>query len=189
MRRAATTPRSITCGAFGGGYLNAATLPSLTAAGMGVMVERVEGLSTPVEWQRAYQEIKDFEAQLVGFGTIVIKFWLHISGGAAAPLPGSPGGAEQGMEVDRRGLAQPEMGPVRRAVEEMLIRTTTAQAPWTIIPANDKYFARGRCSRWRSALPANCTWTSRPTHWCHCRWGQRHAHPGMGKGGGTAVRD
>ena len=42
------------------------------------MVERVEGLS-PVEWRRAYQEIKDFEAQLVGFGTIVIKFWLHIS--------------------------------------------------------------------------------------------------------------
>ena len=67
-----------------------------------VMVERVEGFCTEVEWRRAYQEIRDFEAQLVGFGAIVMKFWLHVSKTRAAPaLRGAGGPAPQGLETDR----------------------------------------------------------------------------------------
>ena len=44
-----------------------------------VMVERVEGFCTEEEWRRAYREIVQFEQQLVGYGTILFKFWMHIS--------------------------------------------------------------------------------------------------------------
>ncbi len=44
-----------------------------------VMVERIEGFCTTEEWQRAYREIRDFERQLAGFGTIMFKFWMHLS--------------------------------------------------------------------------------------------------------------
>ena len=43
-----------------------------------VLVERVEGLCTRAEWQRAYREINEFERQLANFGTVLVKFWLHI---------------------------------------------------------------------------------------------------------------
>jgi polyphosphate kinase 2 (PPK2 family) len=109
-----------------------------------VMVERVEGLSTPVEWQRAYREIKDFEAQLVGFGTIVIKFWLHISKEEQLrrfqDRQTEPNKAWKLTDEDWRN--REKWDQYEAAVEEMLIRTTTATAPWTITPANDKYFAR-----------------------------------------------
>jgi polyphosphate kinase 2 (PPK2 family) len=109
-----------------------------------VMVERVEGFCQPAEWQRAYQEIKDFEAQLVGFGTIVIKFWLHVSKDEQLrrfqERESAPQKAWKLTEEDWRN--REKWDQYEAAVEEMLIRTTTAQAPWTIIPANDKYFAR-----------------------------------------------
>ncbi len=109
-----------------------------------VMVERVEGLSRPAEWQRAYQEIKDFEAQLVGFGTIVIKFWMHISKEEQLhrfeKRQSRPQKAWKLTEEDWRNREKWE--EYRAAVEEMLIQTTTAQAPWTIVAGNDKRFAR-----------------------------------------------
>jgi polyphosphate kinase 2 (PPK2 family) len=43
-----------------------------------VLVERVEGLCSNEEWQRAYREINEMEAHLSDYGTVVIKFWLHI---------------------------------------------------------------------------------------------------------------
>ncbi|MBK8048174.1 MAG: hypothetical protein IPK16_14240 [Anaerolineales bacterium] len=109
-----------------------------------VLVERVEGFATEVEWRRAYQEIKDFEAQLVGFGTIVIKFWVHISQEEQLhrfeDREKRPNKAWKLTDEDWRNRGKWE--DYEAAVEEMLIRTTTAQAPWTVVPANDKYFAR-----------------------------------------------
>ncbi len=43
------------------------------------MVERIEGFCTEAEWRRAFQEIREFEQQLASFGTVILKFWLHIS--------------------------------------------------------------------------------------------------------------
>lgn len=109
-----------------------------------VMVERVEGFCTEAEWRRAYQEIKDFEAQLVGFGTIVLKFWMHISKDEQLrrfeDRKDRPHKAWKLTDEDWRNRAKWDQ--YEAAVEEMLIRTTTAQAPWTIVAANDKNFAR-----------------------------------------------
>ena len=109
-----------------------------------VMVERVEGFARAEEWQRAYQEIKDFEAQLAGLGAIVLKFWLHISKEEQLrrfeDRQARPQKAWKLTEEDWRN--REKWDQYEAAVEEMLIRTTTTQAPWTIIAANDKYFAR-----------------------------------------------
>jgi polyphosphate kinase 2 (PPK2 family) len=109
-----------------------------------VMVERIEGFCTPAEWQRAYQEINDFERQLTDFGTILFKFWMHISKDEQLRR------FEARKEETRKQWKLTEEDWRNRdkwdvyeaAVEDMLIKTTTAAAPWTIIPANDKYFAR-----------------------------------------------
>ena len=44
-----------------------------------VLVERVEGFAAEAEWRRAYDEINEFELQLVSHGTALVKFWLHLS--------------------------------------------------------------------------------------------------------------
>ncbi len=109
-----------------------------------VMVERVEGFCTEAEWQRAYEEIRDFEAQLVGFGTIVIKFWLQVSKDEQKrrfeDRKNRPNKAWKLTDEDWRN--RDKWDQYEAAVEEMLIKTTTAQAPWTIVAGNDKYFAR-----------------------------------------------
>ncbi len=111
-----------------------------------VLVERVEGFAQTDEWQRAYQEIKDFERQLVDFGVIMFKFWLHISPeeqlARFQAREHTPYKSWKLTDEDWRNRARWE--PYERAVEEMLIKTTTSAAPWTIIPANDKYVARIR---------------------------------------------
>jgi polyphosphate kinase 2 (PPK2 family) len=109
-----------------------------------VMVERVEGFCKPDEWKRAFQEINEFESQLVSFGTVLVKFWIHITK------------EEQLRRFEERG-ANPfknykltdedwrnreKWDQYLEAVEEMLLRTSTHYAPWTVIEGNDKYFAR-----------------------------------------------
>ena len=81
-----------------------------------VLVERIEGLCAPEDWQRAYAEINAFEEQLTDFGVIVVKFWLMISPrGAVSPLQEPRGDALQAVQADGGGLAQPrEVGCVHR---------------------------------------------------------------------------
>ena len=81
-----------------------------------VLVERVEGFASEDAWKRAFKEINSFERQLRDFGTIMAKFWIHVSQRrAASPLRGAPGQRVQGLEAHRRGLAQPpEMAALRR---------------------------------------------------------------------------
>lgn len=109
-----------------------------------VLVERVEGFCAPAEWDRAYGEINDLEAQLVRHGTVLLKFWLQI-----------------GPEEQLRRFRQRETDPQKHwkltdedwrnrekwnlyvgAVEEMLARTDLPSAPWTVVEANCKRFAR-----------------------------------------------
>lgn len=114
-----------------------------------VMVERVEGFCSEAEWMRAYREINQFERQLVDFGTILFKFWLHISkdeqirrfeARAATPYK-----AWKLTDEDWRNRARWDL--YEAAVEEMLLRTSTLTAPWTIVEGTDKYWARVKVLR------------------------------------------
>jgi polyphosphate kinase 2 (PPK2 family) len=109
-----------------------------------VLVERIEGFCSEADWMRAYAEINDFEEQLAGNGAIVVKFWLQIS-----------------KEEQLRRFKEREQTRFKQfkitaedwrnrekwdayqvAVSDMIERTGTAHAPWTLIEANDKYWAR-----------------------------------------------
>jgi polyphosphate kinase 2 (PPK2 family) len=109
-----------------------------------VLVERVEGYASDEEWRRAYGEITEIERSLAAQGTILIKFWLHISD------------EEQLRRFERR-----QRKPLKRwkltdedwrnrekrpayeeAVEEMFDRTDHEDGPWTIVPGDSKRFAR-----------------------------------------------
>lgn len=109
-----------------------------------VLVERVEGFARPDEWERAYDEINDFESQLLEHGIRLCKFWLHIDRDEQLrrfrAREGTPYKKHKITEYDYRNREQWE--PYVAAVNEMIARTSTRQAPWTLVPANDKRWAR-----------------------------------------------
>lgn len=109
-----------------------------------VLVERVEGFASDADWLRAYAEINDFEEQLANYGIVLVKFWLSI---------------DQETQLER--FKERESIPFKRfkiteedwrnrdkwdqyvdAVGDMVDRTSTEIAPWTLIEANDKRYAR-----------------------------------------------
>jgi polyphosphate:AMP phosphotransferase len=109
-----------------------------------VLVERVEGFASESEWRRAYAEINDFEGQLVEHGIVLVKLWLHVT-----------------KDEQLRRFKERERVHYKRwkitaedwrnrekwdayeaAVNEMVERTSTRIAPWTLVEANEKYFAR-----------------------------------------------
>ena len=109
-----------------------------------VLVERVEKLTPPAKWRRAYAEINDFEEQLAASGALVLKFWLAIT-----------------ADVQLARFREREKSPFKNfkitpddwrnrdkwdayaaAANEMLARTDTAHAPWHLVSANDKRYAR-----------------------------------------------
>ena len=114
-----------------------------------VLVERVEGFCTEAEWRRAYREINEFERQLTDFGTVLVKFWLQISQ------------EEQLRRFKEREVTaykewkitqddwrnREKWNRYRVAVIEMLQRTSTASAPWTILEAECKHYARVKALR------------------------------------------
>lgn len=124
-----------------------------------VLVERVEGLARPDEWQRAYDEIIDFENQLLEQGTVLVKFWLHID--ADEQLERFAAREQTAFKKYRIG-ADDYRNRARRAdylpaVNEMIARTGTKSAPWRLIPANDKRYARVAVLRAvRDALRTAC---------------------------------
>lgn len=109
-----------------------------------VMVERIEGFCTKEEWQRAYKEINDMEKDLTDAGAIVLKFWMQIDKDEQArrfqARQDDPDKRWKITEEDWRNREKWEQ--YEEAVNEMLIRTSTAYAPWTVVEGNDKYFAR-----------------------------------------------
>src|SRR5437764_8277380 len=109
-----------------------------------VLVERVEGFASVEQWQRAYREILEFEQTLAAEGMVLVKFWLHLSD------------AEQLKRFDSR-----ERDPLRRwkltaedwrnrgkrdayakAIEQMIAETDHTDAPWTLVEAENKRWAR-----------------------------------------------
>lgn len=109
-----------------------------------VLVERVEGLATEDEWQRAYGEINDFERQLADFGMIVQKFWLQISPDEQLDRfrerHETPYKQYKLTPEDWRNRAR--WDSYQAAACDMIARTSTADAPWTLVEAEDKRFAR-----------------------------------------------
>jgi polyphosphate:AMP phosphotransferase len=109
-----------------------------------VLVERVESLTPQPVWRRAYQEINEMEAHLVHHGAIVLKFWLHIdpdeqlrrfTDRQQSPL-------KQYKITDEDWRNREKWSDYEKAVDEMLARTHTPNAPWVVVEANNKKYAR-----------------------------------------------
>ena len=109
-----------------------------------VMVERIEGFAKPHEWQRAYDEIKDMESQWAESGIAIAKFWLQIDQEEQyrrfQEREANPNKQWKITEEDWRN--RKKWSQYEEAVNEMLVRTDTSYAPWTIVEGNDKYHAR-----------------------------------------------
>ena len=109
-----------------------------------VLVERVEGFATPAEWQRAYDEINDFESQMIERGYYVAKFWLHISQeeqlARFQAREETPYKKHKITDEDYRN--RDKWDDYVTAIDQMVLRTTSIGAQWHVVPANDKYYAR-----------------------------------------------
>ena len=109
-----------------------------------VMVERVEGFATEEEWKRAFREINEFERQLTDHGMILVKLWFHISEDeqlrrfeARKTTP-----HKRWKLTDEDWRNREKWGPYEKAVSDMLLKTSTLTAPWTVVEGNDKLWAR-----------------------------------------------
>jgi polyphosphate kinase 2 (PPK2 family) len=109
-----------------------------------VLVERVDGLASREQWLRAYDEIINFERSLAEEGTIIVKFWLHISEAeqlkrfeqrAADPL-------KAWKLTDDDWANREKRAEYEQAVEDMIGRTDMPRAPWRLIAAESKRYAR-----------------------------------------------
>ena len=109
-----------------------------------VLVERVEGYCSEFDWRRAYEEINQFEEQLVDDDTVVCKFWLQVS--KAEQLKRFK--AREKTPFKRFKITpddwrnRTKWSAYEQAVADMVDRTSTELAPWTLVEADDKYFAR-----------------------------------------------
>ena len=109
-----------------------------------VMVERIEGFCSEEAWQRAYEEINHFEQELTERGAILLKFWLHISPEEQLrrfnERQSTP---EKQWKITDEDWRNREKWPAyEKAVDEMLRRTHRDGAPWIVVEAENKKFAR-----------------------------------------------
>jgi polyphosphate kinase 2 (PPK2 family) len=109
-----------------------------------VLVERVEGFCTEEAWRRAYREINSFERQLVEFGAILLKFWIHISREEQLQrFEERERIAYKSWKLTQEDWRNRDKWPAyQEAVEDMLLKTSTVTAPWTVVEGNDKLWAR-----------------------------------------------
>ena len=128
-----------------------------------VLVERVEGFCSEADWLRAYGEINDFEHELIDAGVIVVKFWLQIS--QAEQLKRFKEREKVAFkrfkitEEDWRN--REKWHDYQQAICDMVERTSTGDAPWALVEANDKNYARVKilrtlCQRLEAALLTPC---------------------------------
>jgi polyphosphate kinase 2 (PPK2 family) len=109
-----------------------------------VLVERVEGFASVAQWRRGYREINEFERLLIDDGAVIVKLYLHIT-------------KEEQLDRFKRREADPlkhwkitdedwrnrrKWGEHNQAAEEMFDQTSTTIAPWTVVEANYKWYAR-----------------------------------------------
>lgn len=109
-----------------------------------VLVERIENFCSEKEWNRAYNEINEMERHISDYGAVIVKFWLEIDQD------------EQLRRFKLREVTDHKKWKItdedwrnrerwqmyKEAVDEMLVRTSTSYAPWTVVESNSKYFAR-----------------------------------------------
>ena len=109
-----------------------------------VLVERVEGFATEEQWRRAYDEINDFERTLADEGSILVKLWLHTS--SEEQLKRFEARAKDPLKswklTDEDWRNREKRPQYEAAVEEMLERTDRENAPWRVVAAESKRFAR-----------------------------------------------
>ena len=109
-----------------------------------VLVERIDELTPEHIWQRAYREINEMEQHLVGHGTVILKFWLHIDKDEQLrrfeDRQNDPLKQHKITEDDWHNREKWDL--YEAAVDEMLFRTHTSHAPWIIVESNCKKYAR-----------------------------------------------
>ena len=109
-----------------------------------VMVERIEGFCTEAQWRRAYEEMNLFEQDLLRSGAIIRKFWLHINSDEQLQrfIARRDDPQKQWKITDEDWRNRAKWDEYARAADEMLQRTHTPGAPWVVVPAGDKRYAR-----------------------------------------------
>ena len=109
-----------------------------------VMVERLEGFCSENDWQRAYNEINEFEKELSDWGAVIIKFWVQIDKDTQLERftlrQNTPEKLWKITDEDWRNREKWDL--YEGAVNEMLQKTNTSYAPWYILESNDKKYAR-----------------------------------------------
>lgn len=109
-----------------------------------VMVERLEGFCSENDWQRAYNEMNEFEKELSDWGAVIIKFWVQIDRDTQLERftlrQNTPEKQWKITEEDWRNREKWDL--YEDAVNEMLQKTSTAFAPWHVLESNDKKYAR-----------------------------------------------
>jgi polyphosphate:AMP phosphotransferase len=114
-----------------------------------VLVERIEGYCSEAEWRRAYHEINEFERSLHHHGAVLVKLWLHVSKATQlARFRERERLAEKRYKITADDWRNREKwDQYRAAVHDMITQTSTTWAPWTIVEADDKAWARVRALR------------------------------------------
>jgi polyphosphate kinase 2 (PPK2 family) len=109
-----------------------------------VLVERVEGYCSEADWMRAYGEINEFEEQIVDAGAILVKFWLHISQKEQLKrFKAREKTRFKRFKITPDDWRNREKWPAyEQAVCDMIDRTSTGHAPWILVEAEDKRYAR-----------------------------------------------
>jgi polyphosphate kinase 2 (PPK2 family) len=109
-----------------------------------VLVERVEGLASAEAWGRAYEEIRDYERMLTAEGMVLVKLWLHMSD--AEQLERFEARAKDPLKAwkltDEDWRNREKRPDYERAIEDMVAETSTDFAPWTLVEAESKRYAR-----------------------------------------------
>ena len=114
-----------------------------------VMVERLEGFCSENDWQRAYNEINEFEKELDDWGAVIVKFWVHIDKETQLSRftyrQNTP--EKQWKITDEDWRNREKWSMYEEAVNEMIQKTSTEFAPWHILESNDKHYARLKALR------------------------------------------
>ena len=108
------------------------------------MYKRQEGFCTEADWLRAYTEINDFEGAMLRHGTVVVKFWLSVSKEEQFRRfkLREKVSFKRFKITDEDWRNRKKWDPYETAVCDMVDRTSTTSAPWTLVEANNKYHAR-----------------------------------------------
>ena len=114
-----------------------------------VLVERVEGFASPAQWSRAYEEINEFERDMVEWGAILLKFWVDVSPETQLErFEAREANPEKRWKITAEDWRNRDKYPqYRAAVEDMFRLTSTRNAPWIILESDDKYYARVKALR------------------------------------------